>query len=126
MSNFASSSITLNTGQIHEENQRLNYLKKKGINFLEDDIGRTITYLQIPTNFSDQDLDSLVKLVAPVHGEVKFKDGVAWIYLKRKHAYPLWQQGTLYILFGISYLYTMYYTEEFLLSLFGLYTLLFI
>jgi hypothetical protein len=106
----------MNTGQLYEEQQRLEYLKKKGVNFLEDDVGKTISYIQIPTNFSDQDLDSLVKLVAPVDGEVKFRDGVAWIWLRRHHAYPLWQKGLFFILYGLSFYYTLYYLEDLFLN----------
>ncbi len=104
-----------NTGELYLEKQKIEFLEKCGINFLESDIERTLTYLQIPTTYTNQDLDRLIKLVAPIDGEVKLIDDVAWIYLKHDEARPLWQQGAVYYFLSFSYLYTLANLDNFIL-----------
>jgi uncharacterized protein YdaL len=101
-----------NTGQRYIEEQRLDFLRKKDIDFSNDDIERTLSYIQIPTKFSSEDVDRLIKIVAPIEGEVKLKDSVAYIYLRHKPALPLWQKGVIFVLAGFIYLWLLYHSNE--------------
>jgi uncharacterized protein YdaL len=101
----------MNTGQMYAEDQRLSFLRDKGIQFQDSDIERTISYLQIPTTFSNEDMDRLIRLVAPIQGEVKLKDGVAWIFLKHQPAFPLWQKGLFFLVSGAWNIYTAYHLK---------------
>jgi hypothetical protein len=105
----------MNTGDLLKQQQKLAFLRKQGIRFLDNDVEKTISLLQIPTKYTDQDIDSLIKLVAPIKGEIKLVDKVAWIYLKHEDGFTLLQKGLFYILFGLSYFYTYYFLEEILM-----------
>ena len=94
----------MNTGEILKENNKLQHLRGR-FGFIDRDIVRTISYLQIPTQYSHRDLDEVSALVRPIGGEIKFtKDGVLWIYLKHEKALPLIVQGLLWTALGLTIL----------------------
>ena len=101
-----------NTGQQKLEQDKLEFLREHGVGFSAQEIVRTGVCWQVPTDRSDRDLATLNKLVQPIGGEVFPKHERCWIKFPNEKAYPLWQRGSFFVLFGLSYYVFTYYSED--------------
>jgi hypothetical protein len=85
---------TTNTGVVYDEQEIVRRLRDDfKLEFNDNDIVRTITHLQIPTVFSEQERDKASKIAGRVKGYVENKHGTLWIYVKRVRSLPLFVRG---------------------------------
>lgn len=105
--------MSRNTGEKYIETQRLEKLKLLGITYIPKPGDHTGTYLIIPTTYSDQEFSSIdTQVKEKVNGFCKLKDGVVWVHLRHQSARPLHFQGLMYIWWGLSLLWCVFWGEE--------------
>jgi hypothetical protein len=114
--------MNISTGEIESEEKRTQTVRTRIYNFKDQDIRKTIEYIQIPTDKSKKDKHTIQHIVDQIGGEIReSQDGVVWIYLKRYKIPSLLTQGLFWVSLSVILFIVFYkYPLDDVLSFVGL------
>jgi hypothetical protein len=113
--------MNINTGEIDSEEKRMQTVRSKIYNFKDQDVKKTIDYIQIPTDISKKDKHIIYPIVDQIGGAIRESpDGVVWVYLIRYKLPSLLTQGLVWILAAVSLSLLFYHQIDNVLSFIGL------